>query len=90
MIMGRRSTPASPNDTSRLLGMVSCRLPTAPSNQRLESSKFCQSLNVRSLCNPILTRIALDGGEAPISRPFDKRLQLEARPAIKAVPEPVP
>jgi type IV secretion system protein VirD4 len=35
-------------------------------------------------------KIALDGGPAPVSRPFDKRLQLEVRPAIKAVPEPVP
>ena len=35
-------------------------------------------------------KIALDGGQAPVSRPFDKRLQPEARPAIKAVPEPVP
>jgi hypothetical protein len=35
-------------------------------------------------------KIALDRGQAPVSRPFDKRLQLEVRPAIKAVPEPVP
>ena len=35
-------------------------------------------------------KIALDGGKPPISRPFDKRLQPEAWPAIKAAPESVP
>ena len=48
---------------------------------------------VRYFCSAVPSleiKIALDGGQAPVSRPFDKRLPLEARPAIKAVPEPVP